>query len=62
MQEWLRSIGTLVGYLLPRASTPLFRANAGTDWLPPVLGQDDLSGGLFAAMADASSAWYFERR
>ena len=62
MQEWLQSIRTLVGYLLPRASTPQFRANASADWLPPVLGQGDWSSGLFAAMADASSAWYFERR
>jgi hypothetical protein len=32
------------------------------DWLPPVLGNSDLSSPYFLAMADRDSAWYFDRR
>jgi len=62
MQEFLRRIYALVGYR--RSAEPAFASGkgAGMDWLPPILGPDDWSSGLLAAMADGSSAWYFERR
>jgi hypothetical protein len=62
MQGLLRRIYALVGYR--RSTEPTFASGkgAGTDWLPPILGTDDWSNGLLAAMADRSSAWYFERR
>jgi hypothetical protein len=48
----------------PEPQAPAVRPgdNANRDWLPPVLGPSDWSSGMMQAMADSSSAWYFDRR
>ena len=61
MQGLLRRIRTLVEYLLSPEPALQFRREASTDWLPPILGPSDWSNGVLVAMAETSSAWYFER-
>jgi hypothetical protein len=61
MQGWLRRVCALIGNSLSRESRIRFGENSSRDWLPPVLGPSDWSNGLLAAMADTSSAWYFDR-
>ena len=61
MQGWLRRVCALIGNSLSRESGIRFGENSSRDWLPPVLGPSDWSNGLLAAMADTSSAWYFDR-
>jgi len=48
----------------PEAQAPRTQLGSDTnrDWLPPVLGPSDWSGGLIQTMADSSTAWYFDRR
>jgi len=61
MQGLLGRIRTLVGFLPSQEPALPVRGTAINDWLPPVLGPSEWSNGLLAAMADQSSAWYFER-
>ena len=62
MRGLLRRIRAFGGR--PSSPEPATRlhANAGTDWLPPVLGPGAWSNGFLAALADRSAGWYFDRQ
>ncbi len=61
MAYLINGLREIIGMLVSRQPNIRFGGAGSTDWLPPVLGPSEISGPLFASMADASSAWYFER-
>jgi len=54
-----RIIRMIVAIAARRRARPRPAPDSAADWLPPVLGPDDLWAGM---LADRSAGWYLDRR